>query len=736
MKMLIIGGNRFVGAELVSRAALAGHDVTVLALDPPTLRARAHVHFVKADRNDRNALARVLAGQKFDAVLDNIAFVPDNIRLLFEVLQGRIGRYVLTSSVDIYSRDTSHISSEDRAVLEPSSLADAPSAEKYLRGKRGCEKELQNYSVPWAVVRPANVFGRTDPVPPSPRKLHPLHHPYGRSLFMPTRVVDGGPILLRRNDRRVFRLVGVQDVASALLLVAEHPEAIGRAFNVAGDEIWTSERLIRATCEVAGITPDIVRVSDEELRAAGLDDYHSPYGKLQTWSVSDNKQLRELGWTPMPAAAHLAKLVEELPPPSQRPFYGRRLQEIALAERLKRQRLITVLPRIRTVPTVGPSLEKRPESSDNLPGRFSAAAAEQWKAKVMVVEDRQGRTLHKDHFRAFRGAPVSSIGIGTHRGDESVETDDGYRAALLMAIQSGLNVVDTAINYRKMRAERLVGRVLKELQSLGVPREAVCVCSKGGFVPQDIDDRRPADRYIRDMYLSAGLIGMRQAVRRHCIASGFIRKSLAQSLENLRLAHIDVYYLHNPERSKIQMKNEDFFKSLRKTFAMLEGAVALGKIGVYGLATWEGLLVDEKAHAHLPLERIVQLAREVGGEKHHLRALQVPFNISNQDALRKQNQSLQGKKDSVLAVAAAYGLYVFTSASVDRGNASITNELSTRISACCTDLDPIQTALQFTRSAPGVGTALIGIRLPRYAENALEIGRYPVLGKSAFMTSG
>lgn len=735
MKVLIIGGNRFVGAELVTRAALAGHQVTVLALDPPTQRARAHVRFVKADRNDRNALTRELAGQEFDAVLDNIAFVPENIRLLFDVLQGRIGRYVLTSSVDIYSRDTSHISSEDRAVLEPSSLDDAPRTERYLRGKRGCEKELQQYSVPWTVIRPANVFGRTDPVPPSPRNLHPLHHPYGRSLFMPVRVLDGGPILLRRDDRRVFRLAGVQDVATALLLVAQHPRAVGKAFNVAGDEIWTSERLVRATCEAAGIVPDIVRVSGKELRAAGLDDYHSPYGKLQTWSVSDNKQLRELGWKPTPAAVHLAKLVEELPPPAQRPFYGRRLQEIALAERIKRRRLFAVQPRVRAVPVVTPVPAKRAEAEEYLPGRFSAPAAEQWLTQVMGLVDARGQRLRPDHFRKFRGCPISSIGIGTHRGDDTPETDAGYKASLILAIKGGLNVVDTAINYRKMRAERLVGRVLAELQTQGIPREAICVCSKGGFVPEDIADRRPADRYIRDMYLSGGLLTLRQAVRRHCIAAGFIKKSLAQSLENLRLDHIDVYFLHNPERSKIQMNNEDFFKSLRKTFTVLEEAVAMGKIGVYGLATWEGLLAAEKAHAHLPLERIVHLAREVGGEEHHLRALQVPFNNSNQDALRKNNQTLQGTKASVLAVAGAYGLHVFSSASVERGNA-LTTEQSPRISPYCAGLDPIQSALQFARSAPGIGTALIGLRLPQYVESALEVARHPVLSKNEFGETG
>ena len=84
MKILIIGGNRFVGAEVVSRAVLDGHDVTVIALDPPNIRARSHVRFVKADRNKPDEMLAGIAGQEFDAVLDNIAFAPNNVEILLE----------------------------------------------------------------------------------------------------------------------------------------------------------------------------------------------------------------------------------------------------------------------------------------------------------------------------------------------------------------------------------------------------------------------------------------------------------------------------------------------------------------------------------------------------------------------------------------------------------------------------------------------------------------------------
>ena len=727
MKVLIIGGNRFVGAELVSRAVLDGHEVTVVALDPPNIRARSHVRYVKANRTKPDELAAGLKGFDFDAVLDNIAFIPGNVEMLLDVLKGRIGRYVLTSTVDIYPRNIPCISVEQQALLSPSDVQNCPKGERYLRGKRGCEKVLIESNVPWSVIRPAIVFGRTDPVPPAPRHLHGINKKYGRSLFFPSRVVDGGPILLRQNDRRVFRLVSQHDVANALLLVAHHPDAAGKAFNVTGDEIWTSERLIHALAAAAGTIPNIVRVSDDELKSTGLDDYDSPYGRISWWSVADNRRLKSLGWSPTPASIQLTKLVESNPPPNKQPFYDRRLQEIALARRVLRQRRIRITKKKDTGPRrlVKNNISGDAKQSPRLQGRFSPEAAEAWKNNFSSIKF-SSSTLHENHFRNFFNCPISSIGIGTHRGDASAETDALYHSSLISAVKGGINVIDTAINYRWMRAERTVGRALAEMSSHGFLRDALCLCSKGGFVPQDADDLRPLDHYIRDEFVAPGLISMKEAIKRHSIKAGFINKLLGMSLDNLSVNHIDVYYIHNPERALDWMKLDEFLNHLRNTFAVLEKAVVDGKIGVYGIATWQGFRTSPKNRRYLSLERIFSLAQEAGGSDHHFRAIQVPLNVSNQEALVRPNQEIEGNMMPVLKAASLLGLYAFTSASIYRGQ-DLDPKIIQYLSLLNGELDTIQAALSFARSAPGVGTSLVGLRRKTHVEKALAVAGYRML---------
>lgn len=716
MRILILGGNRFVGADLVSRMVLDGHDVTVAALDPPLDRVRSHVRFINLDRRDREVMSAALEHLEFDVVLDNIAFKPSDVELFLEVMEGRIGRYVLTSSVDIYPASNARYYAERHEVLSPSDLQKSPSGERYLRGKRGCEKVLRASTIPWSVVRPAMVFGLSDPVAPPPQMLHGMGRTYGRSLFFPCRVVDCGPILLRQDERRVFSLVSSQDVASALAIAATHPNAEYTSFNIAGDEIWTLERMIRAMGETMGLELEVVRPTDEEFRAAGLGDYDYPYRNLSRWSVVNNRRLKSLGWTPTPAEISFSRLLEAVPPECERPFYDRRLREIALGQHVmsKRSDLVSVfLPKV-------PPRRKRPILSEKkmITGEFSGSSVETFIGKLELSAP--------GAFRYYHGIPISTIGIGTHRGLADANTNETYHQAILHAVRGGINVIDTAINYRYMLAERTVGHAVADLVASGIPREALCVCSKGGFVPSDGDDPRPPYKYIWDEYVAPGLIDIREAMLRHTLRPRFIRKLLEQSLVNLGLEHIDLYYLHNPERARAWMGEKVFFENLRESFAILEQAVKDGQIGCYGIATWTGLRVNPDNDSYISLEKIQATALDVGGYSHHFKAVQLPLNASNKEALFTPTQIVKGRAVPALEAASLLGLHVFTSAAVYRGQ-----ELPLGIRHLLDDgegtLSEIQKMLNFARSAEGSTTALVGMRKKEYAEKALQVLCHPMM---------
>ena len=86
------------------------------------------------------------------------------------------------------------------------------------------------------------------------------------------------------------------------------------------------------------------------------------------------------------------------------------------------------------------------------------------------------------HFRDFQGLWLSSIGIGTYLGDPTAAYDTRYRDTIAEALESGINVIDTAVNYRHQRSERSIGQALSTLIAAGqLQRDEVLIATKGGF---------------------------------------------------------------------------------------------------------------------------------------------------------------------------------------------------------------------------------------------------------------
>jgi nucleoside-diphosphate-sugar epimerase len=274
---------------------MQGHDVTVLSLDKPSGHAARWIN------TNRDApLSRTLSRLTFDSVIDNIAFRAYQVNSLIDALRGKVNRYVLTSSVDIYCNQKAKYCDElENEQLEPFLHSDAlPPWEAYLRGKRACEIALRSSPhFEKVVVRPAVVLGARDNI------MCPRGTLTSRSLFFPLRIADGGPILLRHSDTRLHQVVDVGDVARALLLAATHPLAAGQVLNVVGDDVWTNERLIHSLSNSIGCKTDVLRVSDAQLKAAGLGHYQTPYFRsyMHSWFLFSNRRLKELGWRPVSA---------------------------------------------------------------------------------------------------------------------------------------------------------------------------------------------------------------------------------------------------------------------------------------------------------------------------------------------------------------------------------------------------------------------------------------------------
>ncbi|HEV2863337.1 MAG TPA: aldo/keto reductase [Pyrinomonadaceae bacterium] len=332
------------------------------------------------------------------------------------------------------------------------------------------------------------------------------------------------------------------------------------------------------------------------------------------------------------------------------------------------------------------------------------------------------------HFRNEQGLWLSSVGIGTYLGHWDEETDRSYASAVTRAVELGANLIDTAANYRFQRSERSVGDALGQLTSLGFARDELVVCTKGGYLP--FDSRPPAGQpgvraYVEETFVRTGVAELSDIVAgSHCMTPRYLSHQLSQSLRNMGLETVDVYYVHNPETQLQVVSREDFEARLRAAFEQLERERADGRLRFYGVATWNGFRVQMNSRGHHALERMWELAREVGGDEHGFRFVQLPVNLAMPEALVLENQSHQGARVSLLEAAKALGVTVVASASILQGKVAqeLPEHIREPLGSLATDA---QTAIQFVRSTPGVTTALVGMSRPAHVEENLKLARVP-----------
>lgn len=343
------------------------------------------------------------------------------------------------------------------------------------------------------------------------------------------------------------------------------------------------------------------------------------------------------------------------------------------------------------------------------------------------------RIAHAEHFREGLGRlALSSIGLGTYLGGYDERTDALYLGAVKQAVAAGCNVFDSAISYRCQRSERVIGQALSQMIRDGVcRRDEILIATKGGYIPYDGAPPRDSYAYILKTFVTPGIVSYQDVVRDcHCMAPAYLRHQVETSLTNLGLSCLDVYYLHNPEDQLDSISRDMFLVRMRAAFETLEEAVSQGKLRLYGTATWNGYRSRSGSRGHLSLEALVGVASEVGGKDHHFRVIQLPYNLGMLEALAEQTQSLHGKSVSLLEAAKALDVYVMSSASILQGQLSqglpdyVRNVLGAGSDA--------QLAIQFVRSTPGLGTALVGMKQAGHVKDNLAVAQRAPLDPGQF----
>ena len=310
-------------------------------------------------------------------------------------------------------------------------------------------------------------------------------------------------------------------------------------------------------------------------------------------------------------------------------------------------------------------------------------------------------------YRRAQGLTVSTLGIGSYLGKMDATADAGYELAFAEAMRGGINFVDTSLNYRHQRSERNLGAALR-----GAAREEIVVCTKGGFLTPDAVplEKITADDVVENM---------------HCMTPDFLEDQIERSCANLGVDCIDVFYLHNPETQLGHVEEPEFYRRIGAAFARLEALADAGRIQYYGAATWSGF---RQRLGGLSLARMLDAAVELRGGRHRFRFLQLPFNLAMTEALSLRDED--GR--NVLEHAEMAGMTVVASASIlqSRLSRELPPVIAERLTGLTTDA---QRAIQFTRSTPGITTALVGMGRAEHVRQNLGVAQVSPAGVDAFL---
>jgi 2'-hydroxyisoflavone reductase len=262
MKILILGGTKFLGRHLTEAALKSGHEVTLFnrgATNPGLFPSVEHLH------GDRDGGLDALKGRKWDVAVDTCGYVPRLVKASAELLADQVEHYTFISSISVYQETMAPHEDENGPVIE---LED-PTVEAILEYYGGlkvlCERAAEA-AMPGRVlqVRSGLIVGP--------------HDHSDRFTYWPVRISLGGEVLAPGKPDLPVQFIDGRDQAAWILRMAEARKA--GIYNVTGPDTKLTLGEVLETCQtVSGSDASLTWVSDDFLVEQGV----TPYTEMPLW---------------------------------------------------------------------------------------------------------------------------------------------------------------------------------------------------------------------------------------------------------------------------------------------------------------------------------------------------------------------------------------------------------------------------------------------------------------------
>jgi UDP-glucose 4-epimerase len=273
MRILIIGGTRFIGVYLTQLLVAAGHEVVLFNRGNHPLPWEG-VKQINGDRTDPIQIKHKLAQETFDVIFDNNGRELTDTQTLAEIFQGRVQHFVYMSSAGVY------LQSDQLPHME----GDAVDSQSRHKGKFATEAFLQELDLPFTAIRPTYIYG--------PKNYNDLE-----SWFF-DRIVHDRPIPIPGNGLHITQLGHVEDLAQAMVKVLGNPKAIRQIYNISGDRYVTFDGLARAAAVAAGKSVNDIKIVHYDPKKFDFGKRKAFPMRSQHFFASVHKAQTELSWQP------------------------------------------------------------------------------------------------------------------------------------------------------------------------------------------------------------------------------------------------------------------------------------------------------------------------------------------------------------------------------------------------------------------------------------------------------
>ncbi len=278
--ILFIGGTGTISSACVREALEQGFGVAVLNRGRSTLRPVPEgVEVIHADLEDDAAMTAAVGRRSFDVVADFMTFTPDRLQRNIELLDGRIGQYIFTSSASVYAKPVASLPIRESTPLRNPFW-------QYSRDKIACEELLvakyRSEGFPATIVRPSHTYDQF---------LNPIE---GRWTQI-ARLRAGTPAVVHGDGTSLWTLTHSSDFAYSYAGLLARPAAIGEAYHITGDEFLTWDAIYTMLANAAGVgSPDLVHVASETIARVIPETGPGLLGDKAHSVVFDNNKVRAL----------------------------------------------------------------------------------------------------------------------------------------------------------------------------------------------------------------------------------------------------------------------------------------------------------------------------------------------------------------------------------------------------------------------------------------------------------